>query len=104
MRQTKEIKFNGEQITIKELTVEELANILDTASETADNLDLLFDGGLPSEAVVKSSGVERKILHTLPPSEVHALWQAVEAVNPFFLKAVQLLLGSNQAAKPPAKA
>lgn len=100
MRQTKNIKFDDDQITVKELTVEELADILDTVAKTADNLDLLFDGGLPSEAVVVSSGISRTQLHTMPPSQIYELWQAVEDVNPFFLKAVQLLLGTKQTPAP----
>ncbi len=93
MRKTKQIKFADEQITVKELTVQELADVLDTVASTADQLDLLFDGGLPSQAVVVSSGIERERLHAAPPSELQQLWQAVEEVNPFFLKAVQQMLG-----------
>lgn len=93
MRKTKNFTWCDADMTVHELTMQELADTLDGIAETADYLDLLFDHRLPSEAVVRSSGVQRDTLHQCSPSQLALLWDAVEEVNPFFLVAVQRLGG-----------
>ena len=101
MRNTKNIKWQDNDITVQELTMQELAETLDGIASTADQLDLLFDTRLPSEAVVQSSGIEREKLHECTPSQLEQLWDAVEEVNPFFLAAVQRLTGRGQTTTKP---
>lgn len=102
MRNTKNIQWQDKDITVQELTMQELAETLDNIATTADILDLLFDARLPSEAVVKSSGIARANLHKCTPSELKRLWDAAEEVNPFFLAAVRRLTGQpvEKTAKP----
>jgi len=58
------------------------------AGGAVDVLDLLMPGKLPSEAVVRSSGVERAELQGCAPSALEPLWEAAGEVNPFFLRMV----------------
>ncbi len=92
MRQTKNIQWGEGDLTLQELTMQELATVLDNVAHDADQLDLIFDGRLPSQAVVLSSGLARDALHQLTPSRLDVLWSAAEAVNPFFHKAVQRIV------------
>lgn len=103
MRLIDNFLFNDKDLTVKELTMEELATVLDEMANTVDGLDLMFDGRLPSQAVVESSGLDRDKLHKLTPSLLAKLWDKVEGVNPFFLKRVQKILGVEvNPPKPPA--
>lgn len=102
MRLTKNITFNGSDLTVKELTMAELAGVLDTLAATADPLDMVMDHRLPSEAVIISSGLKRAALHKLTPSLLNELWQAVEEVNPFFVNAVRRLTAADSNDQPPA--
>lgn len=102
MRQTKNIPWNDSDITVKELTVAELASVLDHSTTTADPIDLLFGQRLPSQAVVLSSGLKLAELHALPPSQLDRLISAAEEVNPFFVQALRRLLP--QLDQPPAAA
>lgn len=89
MKRSKIIQLDGHEIVLKELTVQEIADCMDAvAGGAVDVLDLLMPGQLPSEAVVRSSGVERAELQGFPPSDLELLWEAAGEVNPFFLRMV----------------
>lgn len=95
MKKSKIISFEGEEVTVKELTVEQIADCMDAVAEgQVDSLDLLFDGRLPSEAVVRSTGLERAALHRHSPSSLELLWVAAEEVNPFFLGMVRRMVAA----------
>jgi hypothetical protein len=95
MKKSKIIQFDGQEVTVKELTVEQIADCMDAvAAGKADSLDLLFDGRLPSEAVVRATGIERLELHKHSPSVLEQLWNAAEEVNPFFLGMVRRMLAA----------
>jgi hypothetical protein len=97
MKKSKIIQFDGKEVTAKELTVEEIADCMDAvAAGKADSLDLLFDGRLPSEAVVRAAGIERLELHKHSPSALEQLWNAVEETNPFFLGMVKRMFAPAQ--------
>jgi hypothetical protein len=90
MKRSKIIPFNGADVTAKELTVAEIADCMDAvANDAVDSLDLLFPDRLPSEAVVRATGLERAALHKHSPSALEALWAAAEETNPFFLGMVR---------------
>jgi len=89
MKRSKIIKLGDREVTLKELTVQEIADCMDAvAGGAVDVLDLLMPGKLPSEAVVRSSGVERAELQGCAPSALEPLWEAAGEVNPFFLRMV----------------
>lgn len=92
MRRTKNIAWGDGDLTVKELTMQELIDVLGNLGRTADHLDLVFHERLPSEAVVISSGIPRTELLAFPPSRLDELWKGVEEVNPFFLDAVRGIL------------
>jgi hypothetical protein len=98
MKKSKIIQFDGQEVTVKELTVEEIADCMDAvASGQVDTLDLLFDGRLPSEAVVRCAGIPRADLSKPAPSALEPLWQAVEETNPFFLKMLKRMAAPGSA-------
>lgn len=95
MRQTTVFVWDGEEKTIKELTVEEVVALFDEMGQTTNSLNLMYPNRIPPEAVVKSSGISRKELLDVTPSQLEQLdklWDAVEKVNPFFDAVVKRLL------------
>jgi hypothetical protein len=92
MKQSKIIQFNGQDVTVKELTVEEIDRIFNSGA-VPDILDLVFPDSVPVIAVEAASGLNREVLHPFAPSMLAPLWEAVEAVNPFFVAALNRLSG-----------
>lgn len=80
MKRVKNIEIDKRQITISELTVEEVVNLLDDlgGSLTA----VMFDGRIPLSVVAKSSGLEVKEFNKWLPSDLDILISEVETVNP----------------------
>ena len=109
MRRSKIIKMGDREVTLKELTVQEIADCMDAvAGGAVDVLDLLMPGKLPSEAVIRSSGLERSELQAFAPSALDSLWEAAGETNPFFLHMVAEpapapAKPSGTASKPPAR-
>lgn len=106
MRKTKNITWRDKDITVKELTMQELIDILDEPP-ASDELSIVtglgIESDLPLEAVIDSAGVTKDELCACTPSQVEALWQAVEEVNPFFLRAAKRLSEQRQQiTAPPA--
>lgn len=86
MKRSKIIKMGDREVTLKELTVQEIADCMDAvAAGAADETDLLMIGRLPSEAVIRCAGLERAELRGRTPSELAPLWEAAGEVNPFFV-------------------
>lgn len=101
MKKSKIISFQGEDVTVKELTVEEIAACMDAVlAGSVDLLDMLMEGALPSEAVIRATGLERPALHALAPSALEPIWEAVRETNPFF---AGMLARRSQAPVSPAK-
>lgn len=87
MRKTKNITWRDKDITVQELTMQELIDILDEP-ESADELSIVtglgIESDIPLAGVLDSAGVTKEELRVCTPSQVEALWAAVEEVNPFF--------------------
>jgi hypothetical protein len=90
MKLSKIITIDGRDITVKELTVEEICNCMDavTTGQQVDTLDVVMDGALPAEAVVRACGIDRAALSALTPSALLPIWEAAAEVNPFFARMV----------------
>ena len=87
----KTVKFKGQDIQVRELTVAELDAIL--ADDEATIMDRIFDGSLISEAMVRvCTGIEAGELRASYPSELAVLVEAVKEVNPDFLSGMTNLL------------
>jgi hypothetical protein len=97
MRKSKIIKWNDQEVTCKELTVEEISGLFNSMGAVCD-LDLIFDGRVSTATVELSTGLKRKDLQPLTPSVLVPLWDAVEEVNPFFVKTLQHLAGLGRVA------
>ncbi len=87
---SKIITIDGRDITLKELTVEEICNCMDavTKGKKVDELDVIMDGRLPAEAVVRSCAIDRAELRALTPTALEPIWEAAAEVNPFFARMV----------------
>lgn len=84
MRRSKIIKFAGEELTVKELTVSEIAGIMDGLDNfTPHILDVLMDMPIPSPAFFMAIGKDAKAFDLdVAPSELSELYKAVIEVNP----------------------
>lgn len=99
MRKSKSFTVGEREITAKELTVEQVTNIMDGLQKaTTDTLDLLFPDRLPSDAVCQSTGLTVEALTKMAPSELDAIWTAAEGVNSFFVGMVGRLSALGAAA------
>ena len=87
MRKEKRINVTGSEITARELTVEEVTNIMDgLEGHAVEKYDLLFPDRLPAAAVRQATGLPESDLVKMTPSELDPIWKAVEEVNPFSLR------------------
>ena len=91
MRKSKIIKWNEQEVVVKELTIEQISSVLESDPEPT-TIDLIFYDRIPAAAVMLSTGLTRESLQEeISPSEFDSLWSAVEEVNPFFVKALDHL-------------
>ncbi len=110
MRKIKVIKFDGKELTVKELNVKEISVLVDGMDdeETCSVLDLLMDNGVSTAAVCVATGLSRDDLEKgdFSPSELSPLYEEVAAINPSYtsmLKKMETLtetLGRSLAALP----
>lgn len=85
MRKEKRVDVAGKEVVVRELTVEEVTNIMDAQEgQKVGVLDLLFPDRLPADAVCLATGLTIEQLNTMAPSELDAIWKAAEEVNSFF--------------------
>lgn len=99
MRKEKKITIGDEKIVVSELTVEQVANIMDgLEGATTSTLDLLFPDRLPAEAVCRATELTMEDLTKRPPSELDVIWKAAEDVNSFFAGMVGRLASLGAAA------
>lgn len=99
MRKTKIIKINDREITVKELTVDQIIKIMDSSDDPDINdIDMLFPDRLPSSALVMSLGMKIKDLARYTPSEIESMLDAVEEINPTFAGLMQRLANVGRAA------
>ncbi len=90
MRKSEIIKWNGKEVTCKELTAEDVRNLMDHPPETTV-LDALFLDRIPVAAVRLSTGIETDEMWGMTPSALVPLWDAVEGLNPFFVQMLKHL-------------
>jgi hypothetical protein len=94
MRKIKTIMIDEREITVKELTVADVRDLLENVTNKTEinTIDLLFGDSVPSEAIEKSTGIKiKKLENDFSPSEIKTLVEAVEEVNPFFVAMIQKL-------------
>jgi len=82
----KEITFRGKTIIVRQLTVGEVADFFDHAqSLMITTADILMNRQVPAQVVTTACGLTIDDLGgDVLPGELSALWNAVEAENPFF--------------------
>lgn len=86
MRKSKIMTIGEREITAKELTVEQVAAVMESIEgQQIETLDLLFSDRVPAEAVRISTDLTKSELEALAPSELDVIWAGVEEINPFFV-------------------
>ena len=84
MRDAKEITFDGDQITICELTVKQVRSVFSRMENTDPVfLDDLLDQPVPALIIAEATGIQVEKLDNYKPSILEKLAKEVEAVNPF---------------------
>lgn len=86
MRKSKTIKLAGREITVNELTVRQIDELI--AGIDADRMiqivEMIINDHIPIEAVIASTGLTADDLAgDFTPSELRTLWDAVGEVNDF---------------------
>ncbi|CCK81198.1 hypothetical protein [Desulfobacula toluolica] len=86
MQRTKTITIGERDITIKELSVAQIRDMMDEMEkEKITTIDLLFPDSLPPVAIAGSTGISvKKLEEDFSPSELKQVIDGVENLNPFF--------------------
>ena len=80
-----EITFGGKQVTVRQLTVREVAAYMDDIPSAPTTADLLMDSVITEKAVRMATGLSAEDLNgDATPDELWKLWEAVEKANPSF--------------------
>lgn len=80
MRKSKTIKIDDREITVKELRVKDVRQLLEMSEANEDDVMVLIDKFLPVVTDIKSEDME-----AMAPSELKILWDAFKEVNADFL-------------------
>lgn len=94
MRKQKTIEIDGKKIVVSELTVEQIAELIDNPEKDIATLDILFDQDdqMPTvAAVTKAVGIDKKELVKWAPSDLEKLFKEVAGLNPFFVRLLDRL-------------
>jgi len=88
------ITIGDRDITIKQLNVLEIRNIMDNMDkEDRSIIDLLFPDSIPAYVVSESTGISiSKLESDFLPSELKMIIEKVENLNPFFVNMLTRLL------------
>jgi len=99
-RKEKPFKIGDKKFTARELTVREIVQITDSLKEDAEisDIDMLFPDRFPSSALAVSLGMTIEELAEYAPSEIEAMIDAAEEVNPTFAGLMQRLANLGRAA------
>ncbi len=99
MRRKKTIAIDDRDITVKELSVSQVRELMDSLEEKRDisTIDMLFPDGLPAEAIAASTGISvKKLEEEFTPSEIKQIIEAVENLNPFFANMMKRMISAGR--------
>lgn len=82
MRKTKSIKIDDLEITVKELRVKDIRQMLDSLSDISGIEQAL-------ELLPMVTDLQAEKLEEMAPSELNQVWEAAKEVNAFFLSVVE---------------
>jgi len=100
MRKEKPFKIGDKKFTARELTVKQIAQILESAGTDTEisDIDMLFPDRLPSSALAMSLEMPVEELAKYAPSEIETMIDEVEGINPTFAGLMQRLANVGRAA------
>lgn len=81
MRKQKTVKIDDREITVKELRVKDVRQLLEMSEVNEDDIMSLLDRFLPVVTDIKSEDLE-----AMAPSELKVLWETFKEVNADFLE------------------
>ncbi len=87
MQRSKTVTVGERDITVKELTVSQIRDLMDNLEKDTETytIDMLFPDSVPAIAVSESTGIPIKKLEAdFTPSELKQIIEGVENLNPFF--------------------
>jgi hypothetical protein len=82
-----------DELTVRELTVEQVLDALDSMDREPHRMAILFPD-VPLELVERSAGTTADVLMKYPVSDVEKLVSKVKEANPFFLRLTDRLLSN----------
>jgi hypothetical protein len=90
------IKIGEQEIIIREITINQSQQVLDSLDTDNDSyepdlIDMLFPESIPAGVVYASTGLNEKELGAFTPSELSEIIKKVEDVNPTFADLVKRL-------------
>jgi len=87
MRNSEIIDFDGAEITVKEITLAELDNMLTDAESLNSHLDRMFaQEGVSASMITSATGMDAATLSNCTPSTLRPIITAIKKVNSdFFL-------------------
>lgn len=95
---SKEVRLLGKPVTVRELTVSEVTDYLESQSEIPSTAEMLLDKPISEKVVRLATGLSSdEINGGVPPSELEILWNAVEEVNPFLFRLMDRLTSAGKA-------
>jgi hypothetical protein len=92
MQRTKTITVGKRDITVKELNVAQIRDLMDNLEKDKEVhvFDMLFPDSIPVVAVSESTGIAlKKLEEDFTPSELKQIIDGVENLNPFFANMMQ---------------
>jgi len=111
MKKTKEITVDEKKITITEMTVKEISDVLEEVatdgqkvmegSKPISTIDLLFGAECSGIMISRCSGIPVEELNDYSPSDVRTIIDEVKSLNPFFFEMVAKLVKVQSALPQP---
>lgn len=88
MREANITKFNGKEITVRELNVREIREVLSSFDDARmpHMVEILFERPIPLLGVTLATGLDQEVLGgDVQPSEIAELLEVVRKLNPFLM-------------------
>jgi len=99
----KKIKINGEEITAKTLTAEQIADLLDKLStgRPATLAELLMDDEIPEDFVIAGTGLTSEwFTGQVTPDDISQVWEAFKEANGFLSRMLPRLSAAGKRVEP----
>lgn len=99
MQRTKTITIGEQDVTIRELNIAQIRDLMDNMEkEQGSTIDLLFPKNIPAVVISEATQISvKKLEEIFAPSELKQIIDGVENLNPFFANMIKRLSEIGQA-------